>query len=171
MFNIALSLITFLLTSFYSLQFQDVNGATINMSSFQGKKLLLVNIASNSPFVGQIGQLQQLKQQFGDSLVVIAFPSNSFGNEPKTNAEIKQFCETTYNSTFIIASKGSVSGSGLLSVYDWLSKAADNGDADISIGGDFQKVLIAKDGSIQGTFSPKLNPLHPSIIQAINTNY
>jgi glutathione peroxidase len=171
MINIAFSLISFLLTSFYSLQFQDVNGSTINMSSFQGKKVLLVNIASNSSLVSQIGQLQQLKQQFGDSLVVIAFPSNSFGSEPKTNAEIKQFCETTYNSTFIIASKGSVSGSGLLPVYDWLSKATDNGDADIIIGGDFQKILIAKDGSIQGTFSPKLNPLHPSIIQAINTNY
>lgn len=171
MINIAFSILSFLLTSFYSLQFQDVNGSTINMSSFQGKKVLLVNIASNSSLVSQIGQLQQLKQQFGDSLVVIAFPSNSFGNEPKTNTEIKQFCEATYNSTFIIASKGAVAGTGLLPVYDWLSKTIDNGDADLVIAGDFQKVLIAKDGSIQGTFSPKVSPLHPSIIQAITTNY
>lgn len=171
MINIATALVSFLLTSFYSLQVQDVNSNTINMGSFQGKKILLVNIASNSSMVNQIGELQQLNEQFGDSLVVIAFPSNSFGNEPKTNAEIKQFCEATYNSTFIIASKGSVSGSGLLPVYDWLSKATDNGDADLLIAGDFQKVLIAKDGSIQGVFSPKVSPLHTSIIQAINTNY
>lgn len=171
MISIAFSVISFLLTSFYSLQLQDVNGSTISMNSFQGRKILLVNIASNSPLVSQLGGLQQLKQQYGDSLVVIAFPSNSFGNEPKTNAEIKQFCESAYNSTFIIASKGSVSGSGLLPVYNWLSKSAENGDMDLVIGGDFQKVFIAKDGSIQGTFSSKVSPLHPSIIQAINTNY
>jgi len=171
MVNTVTALISFLLTSFYNLQFQDVNGATINMSGFQGKKVLLVNIASNSSLMNQIGELQQLKDQFGDSLVVIAFPSNSFGNEPRSNAEIQLLCQTTYNSTFIIASKGAVAGTSLLPVYNWLSKAADNGDADLLISGDFQKVLVAKDGSIQGVFSPKLSPLHSSIIQAINNNY
>jgi glutathione peroxidase len=171
MFNIAISLVYYIVTSIFSLQFQDSNGATVNMNSFQGKKILLVNIATNSPRVNQLAGLQQLQQQYGDSLVVIAFPSNSFGNESRSDADIKQFCQSTYNTSFIIATKGSVSGANLQSIYNWLSKSADNGDMNLLIGGDFQKVLIAKDGSIQGVFSPKLDPTSDEIRDAITTSY
>lgn len=171
MLNIAISLVYYIVTSFFSLQFQDTNGATINMSSFQGKKILLVNIATNSPRVNQLAGLQQLQQQYGDSLVVIAFPSNSFANETRSDADIRQFCQSTYNTTFTIAAKGAVSGTNLQPVYNWLSKAAENGDMDLQIGGDFQKVLIAKDGSIQGIFSPKLDPTSDEIRNAITTSY
>jgi len=159
------------LTNFYSLQFQHSSGATVNMSSYQGKKVLLVNIATNSPRVNQLAGLQQLQQQYGDSLVVIAFPSNSFGNEGRTDAEISQYCQSNYNTSFTIAAKGAVTGTGLLPVYNWLSKASENGDMNLVIGGDFQKILIAKDGSIQGVFSPKVDPMSGEVRNAIETSY
>ncbi len=171
MSTIFLSIVSLFFTSIYSLQLQDTNGNTIQLSSFQGKKILLVNIATGSSKVNQLTGLQQLHQQYGDSLVVIAFPSNSFGNETRTDAEIRQFCQSTYNTSFIIASKGAVSGSGLQSIYNWLSKQTENGDMDLIMSGDFQKVLIAKDGSIQGIFSPKVEPLSQEIADAIAINY
>ncbi len=171
MFKILSAIVLVFTTSFYSLQFQDVDGASVSMSSFQGKKVLLVNIATGSSRVSQLQGLQQLQQTYGDSLVIIAFPSNSFGTEPRNNAEIKQFCQSNYNTTFRVASKSQVTGAGINSVYDWLSKKAENGDVDITIGGDFQKVLIAKDGTIQGIYSSKMEPTHPEIIQGITTSY
>jgi glutathione peroxidase len=88
-------------TNIYSLRFSSIDGTQISMNSFQGKKILLVNIATESKRVGQLGELQQLQQQFGDSLVIIAFPSNSFSKETKTNAEIKQLCENTFHTSFL----------------------------------------------------------------------
>lgn len=171
MLNITISILCYVLTSFYSLQYQHSNGSTVNMSSYQGKKVLLVNIATNSPRVNQLAGLQQLQQQYGDSLVVIAFPSNSFGNESRTDAEISQYCHSNYNTSFLIAAKGAVTGSNPLPVYNWLSKASENGDMNLVIGADFQKILIAKDGSIQGVFSPKVDPMSDEIRTAIETSY
>lgn len=155
------------LVSFFSLQFQDSQGNTVNMSDFQGKKILLVNIATGSPRVNQLAGLQQLQQQFQDSLVVIVFPSNSFGNESRSDAEVRQYCLNNYGTTYMIGAKTSVTGTGLNALYNWLSRSTDNGDMNLSIGGDFQKVLIGKDGSIQGVFSPKVEPMSPDLIGAI----
>lgn len=155
------------LVNIFTLQFQDSQGNTVNMSNFQNKKILLVNIATGSPRVNQLAGLQQLQQQYGDSLVVIAFPSNSFGNESRSDAEIRQYCLGNYNTTFIIAAKSTVTGTGMNALYNWLSKSTDNGDMNLTIGGDFQKVLIGKDGSILGVFSPKLDPTSTEITDAI----
>jgi glutathione peroxidase len=157
-------------TSIYTLSFTDTDGNTVSMSSFQNKKILLVNIATNSPRVEQLTGLQQLKQQYGDSLVVIAFPSNSFGNETRTDAGIKQFCQQNYGVNFVIASKGSVSGFSVQPVYDWLKHTAQNGVMDVEILRDFQKVLINKDGNIIGVFAPGVSPTDSSIMSAITTN-
>lgn len=169
--NIAISIAYYFLTSIYTFQFQNTEGGTINMNNFQQKKILLVNIASGSNHTGQLAGLQQLQNQFADSLVIIAFPSNSFGNEPKTNAEIKQDCVANYNATFLIAAKSPVFGTGIHPIYDWLSKSSENGEINLNVGGDFQKILIAKDGTIQAIFSPKVEPMHADILQAIVTNY
>lgn len=155
------------LVNIFTLQFQDSQGNTINMNSFPNKKILLVNIATNSPRVNQLAGLQQLQQQYADSLVVIAFPSNSFGNESRSDAEIKQYCQGNYGTTYIIAAKSPVTGTGMNALYTWLSRSADNGDMNLNIGGDFQKVLIGKDGSILGVFSPKIDPTNQEITDAV----
>ena len=159
-----------LYTSIYSLSFTDTDGSTVNMNSFQNKKILLVNIATNSPRVGQLTGLQQLKQQYGDSLVIIAFPSNSFGNETRSDAEIKQYCQQNYNVNFFIASKNSVSGPYVQPVYNWLKHTEENGVMDVEIMSDFQKILINNDGNIIGVFAPGVSPTDTSIVSAITIN-
>ena len=169
----SLSLIGLLLNSFFNLQFQDVDGNTINMSSFQGKKILIVNIATeaDSAKVRQLSGLQQLQQRFADSLVVIAFPSNSYGHESKTNAAIKQFCQNNFQSSFIIASKSDVTGNAMQSVFNWLSYKTENGDMDASVHNDFQKFLIDKEGHLSSVMSSKVQPLDSMMIKSITANY
>ncbi|MCX6319298.1 MAG: glutathione peroxidase [Bacteroidetes bacterium] len=157
------------LISFYSLSFQNSEGSNINMSSYQGKKVLLVNIATGSDKVSQLAGLKQLQQQYADSLVVIVFPSNSFGHETRTDAEIRQFCQSTYNTNFIIASKSNVTGTGVNPVFAWLADKLKNGEMNAVAGGDFQKFLIDKDGMLVGVFAPKVVPLDSEIIDAITT--
>ncbi len=157
-------------SSIYSLQFQDIYGVTQSMSQFQNKKVLLVNIATGSPKANQLAELQYLHQQHGDSLVIIGFPTNSFGNETKTDAEIKLFCETTYGITFILASKKSVKGSDIQPVYNWLTSMSENGSLGDPVRGDFQKFLISKDGELVGFFSGSTKPTDPLIINAITGN-
>lgn len=159
-----------LYTSIYSLSFTDTDGSTVNMNSFQNKKILLVNIATNSPRVGQLTGLLQLKQQYGDSLVIIAFPSNSFGNETRSDAEIKQYCQQNYNVNFFIASKNSVFGLYIQPVYNWLKHTEENGVMDVEIMSDFQKILINNDGNIIGVFAPGVSPTDTSIVSAITIN-
>lgn len=159
-----------LYTSIYSLSFTDTDGSTVNMNSFQNKKILLVNIATNSPRVGQLTGLLQLKQQYGDSLVIIAFPSNSFGNETRSDAEIKQYCQQNYNVNFFIASKNSVFGLYIQPVYNWLKHTEENGVMDVEIMSDFQKILINNDGNIIGVFAPGVSPTDTSIVNAITIN-
>ena len=92
-------------SSIYSITISNGPGTNIPLSNYQGKLILIVNIATGSDKVAQLGGLQQLKQQYGDSLVIIGFPSNSFGHESRNNAEIKQFCESNYGVSFLLAAK------------------------------------------------------------------
>lgn len=156
--------------SIYTLTFNSSTGNQISFSSFQGKKILIVNIATSSPRASQIGKLQELQQQFPDSLIIVAFPSNSFGSESRSDSAIKSFCETTYNTSFLIAEKGSVVGSTMQPVYEWLTKLSQNGSLNTVIKGDFQKFLIDKNGEIIGIYSPLVEPMSQQIISAISSN-
>ena len=155
------------LTSIYSFQITDINNNTINFNDFQGKKLLLVNIATGSTRVSQLSQLEQLNQKYGDSLVIIAFPSNSFGHESRTNSEIKQFCQSQYGITFRLIGKTSVNGGPIHPVYNWLTHQSENGTFNNVVYDDFQKFLIDKNGSLIGVFNSKVLPTDPLIINAI----
>ncbi len=155
------------LTSIYSLQFQDINGNTVSMNQFQNKRILLVNIATNSGRVSQLSELQQLHQAHGDSLVIIGFPSNDFGNEPGSNEEIKTFCQATYNVSFLLASKNSVSGTGIQTIYQWLTTFSQNGMIENPVGGDFQKFLVDKEGKLIGVFAPSVQPSSTQLTDAL----
>lgn len=162
-----LSLIWPILTGFYTLQFKDINGNNTSMSIFQNKKVLIVNIATNSNKVSQLSELQQLYQQYGDSVAIIAFPSNSFGNETRNDAEIKTLCQNVYGCTFKIATKNPVTGAGIQTIYNWLALSSENGTIDVVISKDFQKILIDKEGKIIGVFSSSVSPMDNSIISEI----
>ena len=111
--------------------------------------------------------IRRLYQQYKKELVIIAFPSNTFNHENKTDAEIAQFCKTTYNTHFILAQKTPVKGEGVHPVFNWLSKKSENSMMDSQVWGDFQKFLVNEEGLLIGEFSPKLSPLSREIQDAI----
>jgi len=162
---------TLFTSSIYSKQFTTLQGASIMLGHYQGKKMLLVNIASASEFAAtQLPQLQQLQQQYQDSLVVIAFPSNDFGHEPLTDADILLMLQHTYHATFQVSVKSNIIDSisaTIHPVYTWLQNQSENGNMNRKVSSDFEKYLIDTDGSIIGVFSSATSPLDSSVINSI----
>lgn len=169
MINILFGTVALLMSSIYSQHFTDIDGNKVNMRSFEGKKILLVNIATGNSRVNQLPGLQQLHEQYGNKLVIIAFPSNSFGKEARSNKDIKEFCQS-YGVTFRVAEKTNVSGNGVHGIYNWLAKASENGAMDATVGADFQKYLISETGNIIGVFSPSTPPNDKALVDAIREN-
>lgn len=167
--SILIAFVCFVLntSNFYTLQFQDIDGNARSMSQYQGKKILLVNIATGSSNVQQLAGLQQLHQQYGDSVVVIGFPSNSFGYETRSNTEIKQFCQNNYGVTFLLAAKSEVKGAQINPVYQWLTNISDNGISSAPVQKNFQKFLISGTGALIGFFSPTVEPMSTQITAAL----
>lgn len=154
-------------TGIYTLKFYKIEGGEQSLSAFQGKKILLVNIATGSNKINQLTELKQLQTQFKDSLAIIAFPSNSFGNEARTNSEIKRFCDSLYQPNFMIAEKGSVKGNDAQPIFHWLADKSENGEGNIPVIGDFQKFLFDENGQLTGVFTGTVLPTHSKIISAI----
>lgn len=168
MLKLCLALLATVPTAFYTLSFTPAAGGPAQaMSAYQGKKVLLVNIATGSSDAGQLTGLQRLQQQYGDSLVVIAFPSNSFGNEPRSDSAIQAFCHASYQTTFAVAKKAAVTGSDSQPVYDWLAKSSENGSIDGAVQGDFQKFLISSTGEVVGVYAAKVQPMDTLITHAV----
>lgn len=160
-------------TSIYSIHYQDAGGNTISMSQYQGKKILIVNIASESPEAAvQLPQLEQLYQQYKDSLVVIGFPSNDFGNEPRSTEEIRLLMQNTYQAVFPVAARTGVKDStgNTHPLYQWLQHKTENGSMDVHISKDFQKILIDKDGSVIAFFGSRILPMSTAVRNAIESN-
>lgn len=158
------------ITSFYTVQYTTIDGGNGNFSGSQGKRVLVVNIASASQNVNQLGELQQLYQQYHDSLDIYAFPSNSFGHEPMTNTEIKQLCLQQYSVTYKLGAKGDVKGPGRIPVYDWLCNQSQNGVMNAAMFNDYQKFLLDKNGNLVGVFGPEVSPLDTVLVNAILEN-
>lgn len=158
-------------TSIYTYTATSLSGSTIRFSDFQHKKIMIVNIATGSPRINQLAGLQQLQAQFGDSLVVVAFPSNSFGKESRTDAEIKNFCELVYHTTFPVAQKGAVIGSGTQPVFQWLGSQGHNGVMDAAPKQDFFKWLISEQGELIAVYAGAVEPMDPTILEAIHQQY
>lgn len=154
--------------SFYSLAVADTDGNPISFTGFKGKKVLIVNIASNSKDTAQLRSLEQLYQAHKDSLVVLAVPSNDFGNEPLTNVQLKNWLQQQYDAHYIITQKTAVGDSASLSpLYQWLTKAEQNGVANTAVKKDFYKFLINKQGELTGIFTQHVSPADSVLIKAI----
>lgn len=128
--------------SIYDLSFTDNSGNNIELSSFTGKNILIVNTASQCGYTKQYEDLQKIQS---DSIVVIGFPCNQFGNqEPGTTEEIKTFCTNVYGITFPISQKVEVNGPSAHPIYKYLKESA----GVTNIGWNFEKFLVSSDGSI-----------------------
>lgn len=129
--------------SIYDLSFIDNNKNVIELKDFKGKNILIVNTAS---YCGHTVQYADLQKAQSDSLVVLGFPCNQFGNqEPGTAEEIKEFCTTNYGVTFPISQKIEVNGPNAHPIYKYCKDVAKNGQ---DIGWNFEKFLVSTDGSI-----------------------
>ncbi len=114
--------------NFYKLTANDIDGNIIDFSKFKGKKLLIVNVASKCGYTSQYKDLQELHKKYNDKITILAFPSNNFGfQEPGSNDQIEEFCETNYGIEFQLFEKSDVRGKDSNSVYKWLSSIEDNG--------------------------------------------
>lgn len=151
----------------YTLSFTDAQGNLVHFSDFKGKKILLVNAANGSPRASQYAGLERLYQQYKDSLVIIAFPSNDFGHEPGSDSEIRQAVAGRFGIHFLLASKTSVTGTGQHAVFEWLTTAELNGRASNPVGNDFYKFLIDSSGNWMGVFSDDVDPMSAEMQNAI----
>ena len=146
--------------SFYAYSAEDINGEVISMSEYKDKKILVVNVASRCGYTPQYEGLQKLYENYGDSLVVLGFPSNDFmWQEPGSNTEIKTFCKTNYGVTFPMFSKIHVKGRKQHPIYDWLSDSKLNGWNDDSPSWNFNKYLLDENGSIIELYGADVKPL------------
>ena len=156
--------------SFYTLSANDINGKIINFSKFKGKKLLIVNVASKCGYTSQYKDLQELHRKYNDKITILAFPSNNFGfQEPGSNDQIEEFCETNYGIEFQLFEKSDVRGKNSNDVYKWLSTIESNGWNDKSPRWNFFKYLIDENGNLSSIYSSNVNPLDKEIVDfAIN---
>ena len=154
--------------SIYNLSVEGIDGKKIPFSQFKGKKMLLVNTASECGFTPQYKPLQQLHEQYGDRLVVIGFPSNDFGEqEPGDESEIASFCERNYGVTFPLTKKIDVIGEHQHPVFQWLSRKELNGWNDKAPNWNFCKYLVDENGSLLAIFSKKVEPMSVDITSMI----
>ncbi len=155
--------------SIYQFKVISIDGNTIDLAQYKGKKILIVNTASECMYTPQYEGLQKLYDQYKDHLVIIGFPSNDFlGQEPGSNSQIQQFCTSTYHVTFPMTSKIDVKGKNVAPIYQWLTCKSLNGVENSKVGWNFNKYLINENGEYVKHFSSKVKPDDPSFIEAIS---
>jgi glutathione peroxidase len=150
---------------FYALNAVLNNGDSISFETFRGKKVLLVNTASDCGYTGQYKELEALYQQYKNNLVVIGFPANDFKEqEKKSDADIATFCKVNYGVTFLLMRKGSVvKGSEQQNVYQWLTQPAANGWCSKAPVWNFCKYLVNEEGVLTAYFPQTVSPLDEAV--------
>lgn len=155
--------------SFYSLSTKMNNGTALNFETLKGKKVLLVNTASDCGYTAQYEDLQKLYEQYNSKLVIIGFPANDFKEQEKGDDEaIASFCKINYGVSFPLASKSSVIKSADQNpVYQWLTDPSKNGWNDKVPSWNFSKYLLDENGVLLNYFEPGVSPLSDEIVNAV----
>ena len=153
----------------YQFKVQDLYGDAFDFSTLKGKKVMIVNTASECGLTPQYKDLQKLYDTYKDkNFVIVGFPANNFGKqEPGTDTEIAEFCQQNYGVTFLMMSKISVKGDDMHPVYQFLTQKSKNGYANSEIAWNFQKYLINEKGELVKVIQPKTLPTESSIIDWI----
>ena len=159
------------LQSFYDINAKTIEGHTVSMEKYRGKKILIVNVASKCGFTPQYEGLQRLHEIYGESLAVLGFPSNSFfWQEPGTNSEIQTFCKLNYGVTFQMFEKIHVKGKKQHPLYKWLSDSKLNGWNDKIPSWNFCKYLINEEGKLLEYYNMKTAPEDTAITRHLVNN-
>ena len=149
----------------YDFQFKGINGNIIKLSDFKNKVIVVVNVASRCGFTNQYDDLQKLWTTYqNQGLIVIGVPTNDFKQEPSSNADIKDFCETNFNISFPLSEKVNVVGKDSHPFYKW---AKENHGTGAIPKWNFHKIIIGKNGKVADTFSSITNPSSKKFINSI----
>ncbi|ARN57048.1 SMP-30/gluconolactonase/LRE family protein [Sedimentisphaera salicampi] len=153
----------------YSFTVNDIDSSPVSLSEYQGRVVLVVNVASKCGFTKQYAELQELYEKYKDEgFTVLGFPANNFANqEPGSNAEIKNFCTSKFNVTFPMFSKISVKGKDIHPLYDYLTDKSQSGENAHKITWNFNKFLINRAGNTIAYFGSRTSPMDKKIVQKI----
>ena len=157
------------MSKFYQFKINGLRGNVIDFSQFKGKKVLLVNTASECGFTTQYKQLEELHELMGsDNFCVVGLPCNDFGaQEPGSANDIADFCEVNYGVTFLMTEKIHIKPPKTHSLYSWLTDATENGINDFEVTWNFHKFLIDEQGNVIRDFPSSLLPISEEIIDLI----
>ena len=156
-------------TNLYDFKVEGLTGNTINFADFKGKKVLVVNTASECGYTGQYEDLQKLSEMHKENLVVVGFPANNFGGqEPGSNEEIASFCKKNYGVTFPMASKVSVKGDDTAPIFQFLTQKSLNGVKESEIKWNFTKFLLDENGKLIDSFPSKVKPMDDEIMKHLH---
>ena len=153
----------------YDAEVEALDGSPAELGDYQGKALLIVNVASQCGLTPQYSGLQALHEEYADrGFAVLGFPCNQFGaQEPGTADEIAAFCDTNYSVTFPMFSKVEVNGDGRHALYEQLTLYADDEGEAGDIQWNFEKFLVSADGEVVRRFRPLTTPEDPALVSAI----
>lgn len=157
------------LASFFDIPVLDLSGNLVSLQRFKGKKLLVVNTASDCGYTSQLVELEELFKEFYDCLNVVAIPSNDFKNQEKLEGKsISQFCSRNFGVSFPIFEKSTVVSSPEQSaLYQWLSQSAKNGWNNAAPSWNFWKYLINEDGELLACFPSAISPKNEKLLAMI----
>ena len=155
--------------SFYNNKAVEINGDTLNFASLKGKKVLLVNTASDCGYTLQYDDLQKLSEEYKDKLIILGFPANDFKEQEKgSNEQIAEFCKANFGVTFPLMEKSIVIKSAQQNlVFQWLTDPSKNGWNDKAPSWNFSKYLVNEKGILTNYFGPSVSPLSSVIKKAI----
>jgi len=159
------------MTTIYDFSEKTIDGKAKSLRDYEGKVVLIVNVASKCGLTPQYAKLEGLHETYGPrGFAVLGFPANEFGaQEPGTNAEIAAFCTTNYGVKFDMFSKVKVKGPGIDPLFEHLTSAASNPAFAGDIQWNFNKFLIGRDGKTIARFEPRVEPDSAEVKAAIET--
>jgi glutathione peroxidase len=155
--------------SIYDFSARTIDGTPKKLADYRGKVLLVVNVASQCGLTPQYKGLEALREEYGArGLDVLGFPANEFGaQEPGSEAQIKEFCETRYGVKFDMFAKVKVKGPGIDPIFEYLTSKESNPAFGGDIKWNFNKFLVGKDGALLGRFEPQVEPTSPEVKAAV----
>jgi len=147
---------------------KSIDGTEYDYAQLKGKKVLIVNTASECGYTPQYEDLEKLHQAYKDKLIILGFPANNFGGqEPGTNEEIKEFCTTKFNVSFPMFEKISVLGDDMAPFYKWLTSKDLNGWNDQQPKWNFNKYLLDEEGNLVKYYSSAVKPMSDEIVSML----
>jgi glutathione peroxidase len=154
-------------TSFYDLSFKDIDGQPVDLNTFKGKPILIVNTASKCGFTPQFEELESFYKTYKNQAYVIGVPCNDFGNQdPGQEAEIKSFCQRNYGVTFLMTEKMTIKESPS-PLYKWLTSKTENGWNEQKPSWNFCKYIISADGQLVAFYGSAVKPHSDEIKKAM----